>query len=282
MQALSEEVSTALRSKNAPTDLCWEVSSEAINDIPHIRTEYLDSFGTATTFTTFQQHMEAALVASDWTLEAPQHDIYLNWTYGFSSDHTRIPASEKAVITVGRHTRCDCVIPDCISHISRLQFIAIHVRREHQTVFVIVDMWSFGGTGVKDTNIQSVPGKYRLLFLSADEPVSLQLGIVELSGERIERSLELGFNLRECNICMQAPRASKLSCGHCVACRDCTQRLRICPICRDTITFTSAINAREGLTYAIDSAPASEVEMNNTVRFSRASVAVTPAPPAHT
>ena len=112
----------------------------------------------------------------------------------------------------------------------------IVLRGGSAAMFVVIDMWSYGGTRIRGTSVQSVPGKYRLLFLPADRPTSLLLGCVDpQTGKSSDEAVEFGVNLKECCLCMNAPRTQTLACGHTVACAACSARLRECPLCRAAV-----------------------------------------------
>jgi hypothetical protein len=136
-------------------------------------------------------------------------------------------------------------LPPYAANVSRIHALMFHLKHaDGRGVFVILDLWSKGGTVVAGTTHASLPGNRRVLIVPDHEPVMLQLGGL------LDAPFRIFLNAKECLICQSALRTELFEmCQHLVACRACLEHWveqsdsPTCPICRKEVSLQRTRNA---------------------------------------
>jgi hypothetical protein len=214
------------------------------------REEYLRAVKDATKMHAFLERQSAKLrdalpsasaAAAAATTTLPPHaspptTLPFSFATDAETEHYEFVAFGDTFKTLGR--RGEICTPASAQHVSRVHALLFHVQNDaQQSVLVILDYWSAGGTVVAGTTHASVPRDRRILVVPGDQPVVLQLGAT-LGGE----PFEVTVNAPECLICKAAPRTELFeTCSHLVACRACLKQTlaapdACCPICKRAVS----------------------------------------------
>lgn len=131
-------------------------------------------------------------------------------TYKFKEDHR--------VIMVGRNHGCDIQLKD--RDVSRLHAL-IYLLPEISKI-AIVDVGSLNGIIMTSSSDLSL--KRRTVMLDFDEFGKFCVGTIEFA-----------VNMKTCVVCFENLRDLMFDCGHYVACKECSNLLSNCPMCRKPI-----------------------------------------------
>ncbi|VBB18933.1 hypothetical protein YASMINEVIRUS_1465 [Yasminevirus sp. GU-2018] len=134
----------------------------------------------------------------------------------------------ESLITVG--TRAwNTFIGAHVLGVSRIHAIIVFMRNESgNIVMFVIDGWSLGGTHVLDKHDRTIyksQGDSRSVLVS-DLTVCAR---VKFGRDVFTFSTNEG---KDCSICMDKVRETRLKCGHGTMCADCTKKMDACPICR--------------------------------------------------
>lgn len=249
MEFVSESLSTLDDGKEITS---LPVSQEDVVKIEYMRQDYLNSFAEGNADDFIQRQSKTLNSFENYPWEPCSDEPFP------IIDHNGIMHEVGGInvfCTFGRHSLCDVEI-SCIdrSDVSRVQFIGLLVKHavSGNTMFVIMDFWSLGGTRVHGTNWASLPNDRQLLIIPTEYPFTLELCATSPSPVTIQ------MFVRMCIICGDKPRSHTLACGHCVSCEACTEMLHTkhpyCPICRAPVEKNSVNKAKphEMVTYCDD------------------------------
>mmetsp|Transcript_124189 Transcript_124189/g.397488 ORF Transcript_124189/g.397488 Transcript_124189/m.397488 type:complete len:200 (-) Transcript_124189:96-695(-) len=139
--------------------------------------------------------------------------------------------------SIGRLACCDVHIQKQTedSSVSRIQCWVFSLP----IGLIVVDGWSVAGTSLLDDDDRtntlpaSSPNGRRNFIIPHGKPATLRLATF---------GTEVTLNPKLCVICMERPRAIRLSCGHQVLCVECVHYIagphpsqHMCPICREPV-----------------------------------------------
>jgi hypothetical protein len=139
------------------------------------------------------------------------------------------------IITYGSSSWNDIVVGSTSMGISRVNGIIAFVKNQSgELTMMVLDAWSLSGSIIKTSNnkmsikVRSKDKDRRLLLAKLTDHVSLVMvtGSYTFSQDKS----------KTCVICMDNPRDDdRFNCGHRVACKQCTKKLSVCPICQESI-----------------------------------------------
>lgn len=194
------------------------------------------------------QFQEASQIyLDDFKKQADSKEINNDWNLTISCNgqfHDYSSNSNKRLILFGRKHGCDILIQHTNQFISRLHAMIFIIPEINK--IVIVDPGSISGivTLLRSSDnqlINSLPKSRAVLVFDITEMFVIKLG-----------NIQLGFNLKDCIICMDKPRECTFQCGHHIVCNDCRVKLNKCPLCKkillhDIKEFRLMTNVRNNL-----------------------------------